>query len=709
MTTRKGARTMLQHQEPRSERRSRLGRVAAAAALAFAVSATAGVAKASSQVAISFDLNEVAPVVYRELGVTSATVPEIQLDFDGWTFEGWNTREDGSGADIEAGTTVSSSTTLYAQWERSSSLDDVIDDALDGASSDDCESGGPVDGGDEAPIAEGEEPTGDPDGVSSTSGDVTSADDSEESFSLDGDNDDIALLTVVEDDSGTHDVPDAGAAEGTEDTESSESDERDGQRSGLGSIVSSFAGDTVDRGATEADDVDEDETSKTTVSGNGYVPTGTTEATLSNMPNTAQAPYGVLAIVVGGAVSVAAILYVRKHGVAGAAAALVALAVVCSGATVARAEGSVVGFDEDGMPISGTVTVGDRTWGWSGGELVRGRVINISGELMRFDDDGLLVVEGWHSYGGEDTYFEEGDRVYDEVVELEDGSFAYLGTDGKPMIGVIAVKDRVYFADKQGRLLEPGWHVLGTEYGFESKQLVHIDSQAYAAVLGYSEEGYPHWTRPEGYVVRGKWVDAAGITHLADGRGRLMPDGWVVTDLFDDQVRRYWIDSETHSVPKSGLVVVDGETYVIGEDGYVLTGPTLSGGVLVLADDQGRCVVGTGWTYADELSTSAESSEENLVEVDEDLPPILADDLDVPRASGGAVYYMTTGLGGVVGARVGLFEVDGREYFADRATGALVMGAEHWDEETSTMYVCGDDGVVLSKTEMDEPPLSDAS
>lgn len=32
------------------------------------------------------------------------------------------------------------------------------------------------------------------------------------------------------------------------------------------------------------------------------------------------------------------------------------------------------------------------------------------------------------------------------------------------------------------------------------------------------------------------------------------------------------------------------------------------------------------------------------------------------------------------------------------------MGAEHWDEDTSTLYTCAEDGEVTDRVEMDEAP-----
>ncbi len=44
------------------------------------------------------------------------------------------------------------------------------------------------------------------------------------------------------------------------------------------------------------------------------------------------------------------------------------------------------------------------------------------------------------------------------------------------------------------------------KYG-DGLQRYWIDDEAHAAVPGYSPEGYDHYTRPEGYVVRGKYTN----------------------------------------------------------------------------------------------------------------------------------------------------------------------------------------------------------
>ena len=71
---------------------------------------------AASATTINFDLNGVAPVVHQVDSSGSVTVPEVKVEFDNMSFKGWNTSPTGNGKSYDAGDTISSDTTLYAQW-----------------------------------------------------------------------------------------------------------------------------------------------------------------------------------------------------------------------------------------------------------------------------------------------------------------------------------------------------------------------------------------------------------------------------------------------------------------------------------------------------------------------------------------------------------------------------------------------------------------
>ena len=82
----------------------------------MAIIAGGAPALSASAVAIQFDLNGVAPVVHTAEGSSSVKVPTIELDFNNMSFKGWNTSPTGNGKSYDAGDTISSDTTLYAQW-----------------------------------------------------------------------------------------------------------------------------------------------------------------------------------------------------------------------------------------------------------------------------------------------------------------------------------------------------------------------------------------------------------------------------------------------------------------------------------------------------------------------------------------------------------------------------------------------------------------
>lgn len=80
-------------------------------------------ASAADTTTVKYDLNGVAPTVYTQNSGSSATVPNIDLSFDGMTFEGWNTHPDGTGESVKSGESLDNSTTLYAQWSDGTHLD----------------------------------------------------------------------------------------------------------------------------------------------------------------------------------------------------------------------------------------------------------------------------------------------------------------------------------------------------------------------------------------------------------------------------------------------------------------------------------------------------------------------------------------------------------------------------------------------------------
>lgn len=85
---------------------------------------TTGLASATE---VKFDLNGVAPVVHTVNSDGDAVVPNLEIDFDNMEFTGWNTRPAGGGQWYDAGDSIDSDTTLYAQWANGTHLPDDED------------------------------------------------------------------------------------------------------------------------------------------------------------------------------------------------------------------------------------------------------------------------------------------------------------------------------------------------------------------------------------------------------------------------------------------------------------------------------------------------------------------------------------------------------------------------------------------------------
>ena len=77
---------------------------------------SASPALTASAAKLDFDLNGVAPVVHTINESGDVTIPAVRVEFNNMTFEGWNTSPTGNGKSYDAGDTISSDTTLYAQW-----------------------------------------------------------------------------------------------------------------------------------------------------------------------------------------------------------------------------------------------------------------------------------------------------------------------------------------------------------------------------------------------------------------------------------------------------------------------------------------------------------------------------------------------------------------------------------------------------------------
>ena len=214
---------------------------------------------------------------------------------------------------------------------------------------------------------------------------------------------------------------------------------------------------------------------------------------------------------------------------------------------------------------------------------------NVSGELQRYwieADTGALafsklltIVENgvtYWSYATADGYVVRGKRT---VVDA-DGNVC------------------VYLADNDGRLADVGW-VVTDAYG-DGLQRYWIDAETHAAVVGYSPDGWDHYTTENGYVARGK-VSVTEcdrqLVYLADEDGLLASTGWVVTDAYGDGLQRYWIDAETHAAVVGPSA--DGWAHFTTPEGYVARGFVSYGDRIYVANDDGLLEDHEGWLVTD--------------------------------------------------------------------------------------------------------------
>ena len=256
----------------------------------------------------------------------------------------------------------------------------------------------------------------------------------------------------------------------------------------------------------------------------------------------------------------------------------------------ASAHAAVPGYSADGWAH---YTLAD-------GSALRGAAEE-GGEKWLADNDGRLA-SGWavtSAFGGglQRYWFgSDGRLVRGGLVSPERaGWWAYATPGGYVVRGKWADPETglVYLADNDGRLADPGWHVTSAYGG--GLQRYWVDASAHAAVPGYSQEGWAHYTLADGSVLRGALSSASG-KWLADNDGRLA-SGWVVTDALGDGLQRYWFGSDGRLV-RGGLVSPEraGWWAYATPGGYVVRGKWADPetGLVYLADNDGR-LADPGW------------------------------------------------------------------------------------------------------------------
>ena len=180
-----------------------------------------------------------------------------------------------------------------------------------------------------------------------------------------------------------------------------------------------------------------------------------------------------------------------------------------------------------------------------------------------------------------------------------------------------------------------------------------------------TESGRWAYAESDGSIARGRYVDSAtGYVYLADNDGRLESPGWHVTSAYGSGLQRYWVDSATHAcVPGYST---DGWAHWTTDWGYVLRGSLRydSDGILV-ADNDGKlaeCYSSGGWLVTSAFTGSLER------------------------------YRIDDCCGGILGAHVGSFSIDGNLYYGNPSTGYEYRN--DYVSIGSTTYYADNDGVL---------------
>ncbi len=333
-------------------------------------------------------------------------------------------------------------------------------------------------------------------------------------------------------------------------------------------------------------------------------------------------------------------------------------------------------------------------YGTDEGYVVRGKYVDPeTGNIYLADNEGRLAggaEGGWYvsdEYGdGLQRYWIDPESHAAKAGYSTDGWAHYTTDDGYVVRGKVSYeadgKTYVLIADNEGELAggeEGGW-VVSDKYG-DGLQRYWIDPLSHAAVVGYSTDGWAHYTTPMGYVVRGKFDTGRGMVYLADQDGLLTDAaGWLVTDEYDGVLERYWIDETTHAA-RSGFFTVDGAQYFgVGGQGYVLRGAIPWGDVMLLADNDGKLVGSAG---------SGTGAVKNGVTFQGGW-------LDSSLYVGGNQRYFIVavpGQSGFFGALIGEFAIGDSKYYGRDDFGYIVRGGSYTNP-SGMVYYADENGVL---------------
>ncbi len=192
------------------------------------------------------------------------------------------------------------------------------------------------------------------------------------------------------------------------------------------------------------------------------------------------------------------------------------------------------------------------------------------------------------------------------------GMYAYASDDGSIVMGrSIEVDGRIYIANKKGKLLslskgkKKGFR-WATSWGSSStKERYYLyrdnkgsDKGVYYAVKGYSKDYYGHYTRTEGFVVRGIYktgTKRGSRIYLATENGKLASldgakKGWTTSSSWGAKNKRYYLQRDKSGAYYARLgYSTSGYAHYTTSKGYVKTKTwTDKSGHIYIANKKGK-------------------------------------------------------------------------------------------------------------------------
>lgn len=274
-------------------------------------------------------------------------------------------------------------------------------------------------------------------------------------------------------------------------------------------------------------------------------------------------------------------------------------------------------FDADGAMAKGRLIDPDKEasgyWAYATdeGSILRG--ISIENNVKRVADNDGKIANGWlvtgvFTNGALERYWQEsGQIVADQLVRVGNGTWAYASSSGAVARGRYAIGDKIYFANNDGVLENAGW-LVSSSYG-HGLQRYYIDPDEHAAIVGFSDADYAHYTTSDGYVLRGKLQTNNGLL-IADNDGALVEnshsEGWLITNNYDGGAQRYYfknVDGHLYALVGFFQMALEFDPalkwfYADPSNGYVTRGKASHSSGVLIADNDGALIEndhGAGW------------------------------------------------------------------------------------------------------------------